>query len=99
MDYRDQLEKASHELNQCRAGTEILLDYFENFTEYADAWEKGLDKDASIRLTIEVTRCLERLMIVTYAINNKLVEIEEDIDSLTKSLGSLNEKSTPERPF
>lgn len=99
MDYRDQLEKASYELNQCHAGTEILLDYFDRFAEYANACKEGFDDDASISLAIEVSGCLEKLMIVTYAINNKLVEIEEDIDSLTKSHGSLNEKSTPERPF
>lgn len=96
MDNREILDEMDLSLNQCHAGISILLDYMEDWSEYQIKYNDKPSEENRLNLLWEVSRNIEKMLIVTYAINSKISDMEDDVNELATSM---YKKSTPERQF
>lgn len=96
MNNREILDEIDLSLNHCHAGISILLDYMVTWSELKIKCDKKPSEENRLSLFWEVSRSIENMLVVAYAINSKISDMEDDVNELATSM---HKKSTPERQF
>lgn len=94
MNNREILDEMALSLNQCQAGISILLDYMEDWSGYQIKYNKKPSEENRFKLIWDVSRSIENMLVVAYAINSKISDIEDDVNDLATSM---NIKKAQER--